>query len=170
MVFDAYRVQGHKTEMYDYHNIHVVYTREAETADQYIEKFAHENGRKYRVTVETSDGLEQIIIRGAGCGLISASTFRMRWQKQSERRIFMNKQEEVKFTQSGFLNIDGKKRVSVRFERGSDIAEGMLPPGKITKNHGFSDKEVAGLEIYLEMNCDEIYKKAKEIGKFTNLL
>ena len=41
---------------------------------------------------------------------------------------------------------------------------------KITKNHGFSDKEVAGLEIYLEMNCDEIYKKAKEIGKFTNLL
>ena len=48
----------------------------------------------------------------------------------------MNKQEEVKFTQSGFLNIDGKKRVSVRFERGSDIAEGMLPPGKITKNHG----------------------------------
>ena len=46
VVFDAYRVQGHKTEMYDYHNIHVVYTREAETADQYIEKFAHENGRK----------------------------------------------------------------------------------------------------------------------------
>ena len=43
----------------------------------------------------------------------------------------MNKQEEVKFTQSGFLKIDGKKRVSVRFERGSDIAEGMLPPGKI---------------------------------------
>lgn len=82
----------------------------------------------------------------------------------------MNKQEEVKFTQSGFLKIDGKKRVSVRFERGSDIAESMLPPGKITKNHGFSDKEVAGLEIYLEMNCDEIYKKAKEIGKFTNLL
>ena len=72
VVFDAYRVQGHKTEMYDYHNIHVVYTREAETADQYIEKFAHENGRKYRVTVATSDGLEQIIIRGAGCGLISA--------------------------------------------------------------------------------------------------
>ncbi len=71
-VFDAYRVQGHKTEIYDYHNIHVVFTREAETADQYIEKFAHENGRKYNVTVATSDGLEQIIIRGAGCALISA--------------------------------------------------------------------------------------------------
>lgn len=72
VVFDAYRVQGHRTEIVDYHNIHVVYTKEAETADQYIEKFAHENGRKYRVTVATSDGLEQIIIRGQGCSLISA--------------------------------------------------------------------------------------------------
>ena len=49
LVFDAYRVTGnHKTEMLDYHNIHVVYTKEAETADQYIEKFAHEHGKKYR--------------------------------------------------------------------------------------------------------------------------
>lgn len=72
VVFDAYRVKGHRTEIMDYHNIHVVYTQEAETADQYIEKFAHENGRKYRVTVATSDGLEQIIIRGQGCALVSA--------------------------------------------------------------------------------------------------
>lgn len=72
VVFDAYRVAGHRTEALDYHNIHVVYTREAETADQYIEKFAHENGRKYHVTVATSDGLEQIIIRGSGCSLLSA--------------------------------------------------------------------------------------------------
>lgn len=72
VVFDAYRVAGHQTEILDYHNIHVVYTKEAETADAYIEKFAHENGAKYRVTVATSDGLEQIIIRGAGCALISA--------------------------------------------------------------------------------------------------
>lgn len=71
-VFDAYRVKGHDTEMLDYHNIHVVYTREAETADQYIERFSHENGRKYDVTVATSDGLEQIIIRGQGCRLLSA--------------------------------------------------------------------------------------------------
>lgn len=71
-VFDAYRVEGHKTEVAKYHNIHVVYTKEAETSDQYIEKFAHENGRKYQVTVATSDGLEQIIIRGQGCSLISA--------------------------------------------------------------------------------------------------
>lgn len=72
LVFDAYRVQNHKTELLEYHNIHVVYTKEAETADQYIEKFAHENGLKYQITVATSDGLEQIIIRGAGCRLLSA--------------------------------------------------------------------------------------------------
>ena len=72
VVFDAYRVEGHETEIFEYHNIHVVFTKEAETADRYIEKFAHENGRKYRVTVATSDGLEQIIIRGQGCALLSA--------------------------------------------------------------------------------------------------
>lgn len=75
VVFDAYRVVGHQTEIFDYHNIHVVYTKEAETADQYIEKFAHEHGRKYRVIVATSDGLEQIIIRGSGCELLSAREF-----------------------------------------------------------------------------------------------
>ena len=72
VVFDAYRVEGHQTEYYDYHNIHVVFTKEAETADQYIERFAHENGKKYDVTVATSDGLEQIIIQGQGCRLVSA--------------------------------------------------------------------------------------------------
>ncbi len=72
VVFDAYRVQQRREEVLDYHNIHVVFTKEAETADQYIEKFAHEHAREYRVTVATSDGLEQIIIRGQGCRLISA--------------------------------------------------------------------------------------------------
>ena len=76
VVFDAYRVAGHPTEIFDYHNIHVVFTQEAETADQYIEKFAHTHASKYRVTVATSDGLEQVIIRGAGCGLLSAQDLR----------------------------------------------------------------------------------------------
>lgn len=71
-VFDAYRLAGHPTEVLDYHNIHVVFTKEAETADQYIEKFAHENSHKYDVTVATSDGLEQIIIIGEGCRLMSS--------------------------------------------------------------------------------------------------
>ncbi len=72
VVFDAYRVQGHLEEVAEYNTIHVVYTREAQTADQYIEKFAHDNNKKYSITVATSDGLQQIIIRGAGCALLTA--------------------------------------------------------------------------------------------------
>ncbi len=72
LVFDAYRVQGGIGKMLAYHNIHVVYTKEAETADQYIEKLAHRMGKDYHVTVATSDGLEQLIIRGEGCALLSA--------------------------------------------------------------------------------------------------
>lgn len=75
VVFDAYRVKGRDAEISDYHNIHVVYTKEAQTADQYIEKFAHDNGQKFSITVATSDGLEQIIIRGQGCRLLSAREF-----------------------------------------------------------------------------------------------
>ncbi|MGN0375154.1 MAG: NYN domain-containing protein, partial [Butyrivibrio sp.] len=75
VVFDAYRVKGHAVEYCDYHNIHVVYTAEAETADRYIERFAHENGRKYDVTVVTSDGQEQIIVIGQGCRLCSSREF-----------------------------------------------------------------------------------------------
>lgn len=75
LVFDAYRVKGNVGQMIPYHNIHVVYTKEAETADQYIEKLAHKMGRDYHVTVATSDGLEQLIIRGQGCRLISAREF-----------------------------------------------------------------------------------------------
>ncbi|HQL37451.1 MAG TPA: TetM/TetW/TetO/TetS family tetracycline resistance ribosomal protection protein [Bacillota bacterium] len=72
VVFDAYRVQGHREEMTEYYNIHLVYTKEAQTADQYIEKFARDNRDKYDITVATSDGLQQIIVRGAGCSLLSA--------------------------------------------------------------------------------------------------
>lgn len=72
LVFDAYKVEGHAEEVIPYHNIYVVYTREAETADQYIEKTVHRIGRQYQVTVATSDGLEQVIIMGQGAQRISA--------------------------------------------------------------------------------------------------
>ena len=72
VVFDAYRLQGHPVEVLDYHNIRVVFTKEAETADQYIEKFAVKHAKEYSITVATSDGLEQVIIRGQGCALLSA--------------------------------------------------------------------------------------------------
>jgi predicted RNA-binding protein with PIN domain len=94
-VFDAYRVAGHQTETFDYHNIHVVYTKEAETADQYIEKFTHENGVKYDITVATSDGLEQIIIRGAGSRLLSALDLKeeIRAAKNRLREEYLEKQK-----------------------------------------------------------------------------
>ena len=97
VVFDAYRVKGHAEEIVDYHNIHVVYTKEAETADQYIEKFAHENGRKYQVTVATSDGLEQIIIRGQGCLLLSAREL----QEEVERTRQLVREEYLEKQPSG---------------------------------------------------------------------
>lgn len=72
LVFDAYRVGGGQGSVQKYHNIYVVYTKEAETADQYIEKTVHAIGRKYNVTVATSDALEQVIILGQGGRRMSA--------------------------------------------------------------------------------------------------
>ena len=75
LVFDAYKVKGGVGSVERYHNIHVVYTREAETADMYIEKTTHELGRKHRVRVVSSDGAEQIIILGSGGLRVSARAF-----------------------------------------------------------------------------------------------
>ena len=73
LVFDAYKVKGGQGSVQKYHNIYVVYTKEAETADQYIEKAVHEISRDYPVTVATSDALEQVIILGAGAARLSAA-------------------------------------------------------------------------------------------------
>lgn len=76
LVFDAYKVPRNLGEVVKYHNIHVVYTKEAETADAYIEKATYELGKHYRVRVATSDSAEQLIILGHGALRISARTFR----------------------------------------------------------------------------------------------
>ena len=76
LVFDAYKVKGGRGTVEKYHNIHVVYTREAETADAYIEKTTYELGKEYRVRVATSDGVEQVIILGHGALRLSARAFR----------------------------------------------------------------------------------------------
>ncbi|MBQ8603755.1 MAG: TetM/TetW/TetO/TetS family tetracycline resistance ribosomal protection protein [Oscillospiraceae bacterium] len=73
LVFDAYKVKGNVGEISKYHNITIVYTKEAETADMYIEKVTHQIARNHRVRVATSDGLEQIIILGHGAMRMSAS-------------------------------------------------------------------------------------------------
>ena len=75
-VFDAYKVKGGQGSVEKYHDIHVVYTKEAETADAYIERATYEIGRRHRVRVATSDGPEQLIILGHGALRLSASAFR----------------------------------------------------------------------------------------------
>jgi predicted RNA-binding protein with PIN domain len=78
LVFDAYKVPGSEGVVTQYHNIHVVYTREAETADMYIERVTHELGKAKgcKIRVATSDGMEQLIILGHGALRVSARAFR----------------------------------------------------------------------------------------------
>ena len=76
LVFDAYKVEGNPGEITKYHNIHIVYTKEAETADQYIEKTVKKIARDHAVTVATSDALEQVIILGQGARRMSAAGLR----------------------------------------------------------------------------------------------
>ncbi|WP_461361645.1 NYN domain-containing protein [Candidatus Darwinibacter acetoxidans] len=86
VVFDAYRVQSRTVaEVMDYHNIHVVFTKEAQTADEYIEKFAHEHKKKYAIVVATSDALQQVIIRGSGAALLSARELKEELEAARER-------------------------------------------------------------------------------------
>lgn len=75
VVYDAYKLKGHPVEEIPYQNIHIVYTKEDQTADQYIERYAGQNHSKYDITVVTSDGLEQQIIQGEGCHLLSSREF-----------------------------------------------------------------------------------------------
>ena len=75
LVFDAYRVPQGLGAVEKYHNIHIVYTKEAETADQYIERVTYALGKRRRVRVATSDGLEQLIILGHGAQRIPATEF-----------------------------------------------------------------------------------------------
>lgn len=86
LVFDAYKVKGNTGSVEKIHNINVVYTKEAETADMYIEKTTHKIGKKHRVRVATSDSLEQIIILGNGAIRISADEF-LSEVKEAERAI-----------------------------------------------------------------------------------
>lgn len=86
LVFDAYKVKGNTGSVEKIHNINVVYTKEAETADMYIEKTTHELGKKHRVRVATSDNLEQIIILGNGATRISADEF-LHEVKSAEKAI-----------------------------------------------------------------------------------
>ena len=94
LVFDAYRVPGSPGSIEQYHNIHIVYTKEAETADMFIEHVTHEIGKDRRVRVATSDGMEQIIILGHGALRVSARMFHEE-VKEVEKEIKRYLQGEV---------------------------------------------------------------------------
>lgn len=101
VVFDAYKVKGNPGEITSYHNIDVVYTKEAETADRYIERTSHELSKNYTVTVVTSDGAEQVIIRGAGCLLMSSKEF---WEDVE----LMNGEIEKELSGNRHLRYEGR--------------------------------------------------------------
>ena len=84
VVFDAYKVKGNPGSKLLYNNVHVVYTKEAETADQYIERTVHQIAKDYQVTVATSDALEQMIIWGAGAIRLSANGLREAIERASK--------------------------------------------------------------------------------------
>lgn len=86
LVFDAYKVKGNHREIDEIDNVMIVYTKEAETADAYIEKTTHELGKKHKVRVATSDGLEQLIILGDGAQRVSASSF-IKELEETEKEI-----------------------------------------------------------------------------------
>ena len=98
VVFDAYKVKGNPGSVERYHNIHVVFTKEAETADMYIEKTTHEIGKKYKVTVATSDGLEQVIIMQQGANRMSATDLKrdMEWIEKNTLEQLKDKLHEYK--------------------------------------------------------------------------
>jgi predicted RNA-binding protein with PIN domain len=93
LVFDAYKIKGHGTEVTRAGSISVVYTKEAETADSYIERVSHELAKDNRVRVATSDGLEQIIILGNGASRVSAREFEAEMHAaEAEIRALINGQ------------------------------------------------------------------------------
>jgi len=121
-VFDAYRLQGHPEEIFDYDNIHVVFTREAQTADQYIEKFAHDNQQKYDITVATSDGLQQIIIRGSGCALLSARELKDEIARTEEKvtQVLQGKQPAHRNYLKDALSTDTKLQMEELVKENND--------------------------------------------------
>ena len=151
LVFDAYRVPFHKEEIVAYNNIHVVYTKEAETADAYIEKTSHEIAKDHRVRVATSDGMEQLIVLGQGALRLSADSFHTE---------VMQAGEEIRET---------LRRLNRR-ERSDAVAEALRRAGRATvKAFG-----VRSRFVHLEFFClaedkEGLGKKGDFVGLEVNM-
>lgn len=122
LVFDAYKVEGGAGAVMKYHNIHVVYTKEAETADQYIEKTVRRIGKHHHITVATSDALEQVIILGQGAARMSAPGLKeeVELALAELRREHLDKTENDRNYLFDYLKTeDARKLESVRLGRPS---------------------------------------------------
>lgn len=106
VVFDAHKVKGSTGKTYKYNQVDVVFTKEAETADHFIERTTHEMGRIYKLRVATSDGLEQIIILGRGATRMSARELyeEVTAVEQKIRSKFIGKNEVNQNTLDSFMN------------------------------------------------------------------
>lgn len=113
VVFDAYRVQGHREEINTYKNIYIVYTKESQTADEYIEKFSSLNRKKYNITVATSDALQQLIVRGQGSKLLSARELKLEIERVNEslRRNYLSIQINDRNTINKTISLSLKKKL-----------------------------------------------------------
>ncbi len=98
VVFDAYRVEGNPGSYEEHHNVHVVFTKEAETADQYIERLVHTISPGYDVTVATSDRVEQVIIMGSGAKRLSAEGLKLEVDAVNQllKDNFLSRDEQIR--------------------------------------------------------------------------
>ncbi len=109
VVFDAYKVKGNVGEVEDVGNLTVVYTKEAQTADAYIEKTAKELSKNYKVTVATSDNLEQMIVFGSGAYRMSARNFKEEIERKEKEIRTIIKSYNIKTTDADFFKIIKEK-------------------------------------------------------------
>lgn len=96
LVFDAYKVKNNLGFSYKYHNIYIVYTKEAQTADMYIERTTHELASKYNITVATSDALEQLIVLGQGGKRISSRELRLEVERLDKEKLEEYRRKQAK--------------------------------------------------------------------------
>ena len=101
VVFDAYKVSGHRVEMMSRNKVKIIHTKEGETADHYIERFVHDNINKYQIIVATSDALEQNIVRGHGAQLLSARTLKIEMDRMLKET--MNMHTDTNKTENNYL-------------------------------------------------------------------
>lgn len=123
VVFDAYKVKGNPGEVTRYQNLYVVYTKEAETADQYIEKTVHRIGKKYRVTVATSDALEQLIIWGQGAVRQSARELWEAVRTTHESRMEQHRAEQPRSRYLPFEALGALERTEEAAEQAAGAPE-----------------------------------------------